>query len=187
MYDVLRLYPGEPPEPAGPITLAAHDPWLFTDPAAKALYQQHNCLESLHEDLTTYVMRNGSWAPEEVEYWRAVEDLRQTHTVTPKGTFAYLSPHAIVYRAAAEGALWINQQKYSFEIGDDLVFVPWPLRVSRPSLRGPVWIGHPHTFAEGDLCRELFALLHRLCRRAARVSQTTSTAGPPQSGPSRTS
>jgi hypothetical protein len=43
------------------------DPWLFTDPVAIEIYRQSERLEALEEDIFTYVMYDGQWAPEEME------------------------------------------------------------------------------------------------------------------------
>ena len=43
------------------------DPWLFTDPFARDLYMQWDLVDQLEEDIRTYVMLDGCWAPDELE------------------------------------------------------------------------------------------------------------------------
>jgi len=43
------------------------DPWLFTDPQARIIYQIQDRLGQLEEDVCTYVMAQGQWAQEDLE------------------------------------------------------------------------------------------------------------------------
>jgi hypothetical protein len=43
------------------------DPWLFTDPVAREIYWRRDQLKALEEDICTYVMVDGQWAPEDLE------------------------------------------------------------------------------------------------------------------------
>lgn len=71
MYDILKFKIGTAPLPAlnallPTNTADAQDLWLFTDPAAKALYQQQNRLTELQDDIVAYVIYEEQWADDEV-------------------------------------------------------------------------------------------------------------------------
>lgn len=184
MYDILA-YPLEQDcseVETDPGLSPEQDPWLMTDRAAKALYLQRQCLDRLYDDLITHVMRDGSWGVEEVESHQQLQTLLHARRLRPKGTFAYVSPHAPVYQAVTDGCFWIQQHKYAYEAGSDLVFMPWPVRAARPSLHGPIWIGHLHTLTQFYLCCELFPCVSQLCQRTISVLRAT-LAGPEPSRP----
>ena len=150
-----------------------HDPWLFTDPNARDAYAQHNRLDQLESDVSTYAMYEGCWAPDELELKRELHRLLHSHSLIPKGTFCYLSPHPTVYRAVSTGTLEVCGQKYHFAPGDEVVFVPWLARVSRPGLSGPVHIGRLQSISRLCLCCEAFPVIGSFCERALAILHQT--------------
>src|SRR3990172_12862302 len=85
------------------------DPWLFTDPFARELYMQRDLIDRLEEDIRTYVMSDGCWVPEELEYKLEVRRLLCEGLIAPVGSFGYLSPHPTVYRTLKEGTLRVSR------------------------------------------------------------------------------
>lgn len=150
-----------------------HDPWLFTDPDARDAYAQQNRLDQLESDVLAYAMYEGCWAPDELEFKHELHRLLHSHTLIPKGTFCHLSPHPTVYRADSMGTLEVSGQKFHFSPGDDVVFVPWLARVSRPGLSGPVHIGRLQSISRLCLSCEAFPIISSFCERALAILHQT--------------
>lgn len=168
MYDVLRSSISTCPclsEADTAATSPEPDPtnmWLFTDPAAKVAYHFAQQLEALREDICVNVMFEGSWGPDEIELKRELCRLLAEEYLVPKGTFGYLSPHSTVYRARVEGKIHIANHELHFNADDDLLFVPWLVRVSRPGHDEPVHIGRLQTLRRLGLCSDIFPATQRL-------------------------
>ena len=118
------------------------DPWLFTDPVAIEIYRQNDKLGALEEDIFTYVMYDGQWAPEELEYQCEIRRLLGEGLLKPIDHFGDLSPHPTIYSARSKGELKITGKKFHFESGDKLIFEPWLERLAQPGLDGPVRVGY---------------------------------------------
>jgi len=132
------------------------DPWLFTDPFARELYRQRDLIDRLEEDIRTYVMFDGCWAPEELECKFEIRRLLQEGFIAPVNSFGYLSPHSTVYRTLKVGTLVVSKQRYTFTGRDELIFEPWLVRYSDPGLNGPLRIGQFHHVSNPFLCCDLF-------------------------------
>ena len=132
------------------------DPWLFTDPLAREIYQQQGRLGMLEEDIRDYVMYGGQWAPEDQECKREIRRLLREGLITPSSIFGYLSPHPTVYCAQDDGELKIAGQRLTFERSDDIVYEPWLARVAHPALAGPIRIGQLYPVPRFCLCCEAF-------------------------------
>ena len=104
------------------------DPWLFTDPFARDLDLQRGLMDQLEEDIRTYVMFDGCWALEELEYKLEVRRLLREGVIAPVGGFGYLSPHPMVYRTLKIVTLIVSGQQYAFKPGEELIFEPWLAR-----------------------------------------------------------
>jgi hypothetical protein len=126
-------------------------PWLFTDPAAWNMYQQHDQLEALKEDITTYVMVDSQWASEDLECYDKIWRLLQEGLLTAKGKFGDLSPHPTVYAARCKGELRVAGHCFHFETGNELIFEPWLARLAQLELYGPVRVGSVRSVT-GKLC-----------------------------------
>ena len=133
------------------------DPWLFTDPSARDLYLQRNLIDQLEEDIRTYVMRDGCWALEELEYKLEVRRLLREGCIAPVDSFGYLSPHPTVYRAVRAGTLTIFRKRYAYKAGEDLIFEPWLARYSDPGLNGPLQLGPFYHVSSPCLCCDGFS------------------------------
>jgi Cu+-exporting ATPase len=145
--------------------LGQTDLWLFTDPAARVAYVYNRHLNALREDILANVLFDGSWAPDELALKGELRRLLTERRIVAKGTFGYVSPHPTVYRAVAEGTLRVARESQRFCAGDDLVFVPWLLRVARPGQIGPVRIGHLHSIGVMCLCDDAFPSMEKWCGR----------------------
>ncbi len=149
------------------------NPWLFTDPAARAIYARQGRIDQLKHDILTFVMCEGQWSPDELQLKCEIRRLLGTNVLQPKGAFGYLSPHPTVYRAANEGVLEITGHKLHFEIGQDVVFEPWLARVHYPGLPGPVRIGRLRSAPDVCLCCDAFPKVGELCERALAILRQT--------------
>lgn len=138
------------------------DPWLFTDPDAKAIYLRRGRLAHLERDIRFYVMFNGQWSSDELAFKREVHRLLITGTLVSQPAFGYLSPHPTIYRAIDEGSLAVGSRKFHFAIGDEVVFEPRLSRLYHPGLTGPLRIGRMDTTTHIRLCCEAFPLLKDL-------------------------
>jgi hypothetical protein len=132
------------------------DPWLFTDPFARELYVQRGQIDQLEEDIRTYVMFNGCWAPEELEYKLEIRRLLRDGLIVPRDSFGYLSPHPTVYRALKEGTLEVSGQRHAFKGGEGILFEPWLARYAQPGLGGPLQVGQLHHVSSPCLCCDAF-------------------------------
>ncbi len=132
------------------------DVWLFTDPAAKANYSQRGELNQLEGDIRNFVMYNGRWSPDELQFKREVQRLLRSGVLTPKNSFGHLSPHPTIYSADREGAILISGVVFNFDVGDEIVFEPWLSRLSHPGLAGPLRIGRLDTVKKCFLSYEAF-------------------------------
>jgi hypothetical protein len=139
------------------------DVWLFTDPAAKANYFQHGELDQLEWDIRNYVMYNGRWSSDELQFKREVRRLLRSGVFTPKNSFGHLSPHPTIYSADREGAIVIGGVVFNFDVGDEVVFEPWLSRLSHPGLAGPVRIGRLDTVNKCFLSHEAFPQCEKYC------------------------
>jgi len=132
------------------------DPWLFTDPYARELYWQRDLIDRLEEDIRTYVIFDGCWAPEELECKLEIRRLLQRGFISPVDGFGYLSPHPTVYHALKAGTLMVFRHRYTIADGEDLIFEPWLACYSDPGLNGPLRIGQFHHVSNPFLCCDLF-------------------------------
>ena len=132
------------------------DPWIFTDPFARDLYKQRDLIDRLEEDIQTYAMSDGCWAPEELEYKLEVRRLLCDGLIAPIGSFGYLSPHPTVYRTLKEGTLGVSRERYHFNTGEELIFEPWLARYSTPGLKGPLQVGRLYHVSSLCLCCDAF-------------------------------
>ena len=132
------------------------DPWLFTDPSARDFYMQRNLIDQFEEDIRTYVMFDGCWAQEELEYKLEVRRLLREGVIAPIGSFGNLSPHSTVYRTLKVGTLIVSKERYNFNAAEELIFEPWLARYSDPSLRGPLEVGKLHHVSGPRLCCDAF-------------------------------
>lgn len=162
MYSVLTSYPAdfqkmllinreslvEEPSP--------NDVWLFTHPAAMATYSRQGLLDRLERDIRNYVMYNGRWSSDELQFKREVQRLLQSYVLTPKNSFGHLSPHPTIYSADQKGAIVIGGVVFNFDAGDEIVFEPWLSRLSHPGLAGPLRIGQLDTVNKCFLSYEAF-------------------------------
>ena len=142
-------------------TAASPDPnptdlWLFTDPLAREIYRRQGQLEALEEDITTDVMVQGEWAPEDLECKCEIRRLLREGRLSPGSSFGDKSPHPTVYHASGEGVLNIDGRRFPFDTGDDLVFEPWLARVTHPGLTGPIRVGWLHQATRLCLSSEAF-------------------------------
>ena len=177
MYDILYPSLNGGNGPGGPDTVSA-DPaeaeaWRFTDPVAQALYAHQGRLEQLKEDVLAYVMCDGRWAPDELEYDQETRRLLGANVLHPKGTFGYLSPHPTVYRAAGDGVLEIAGRKFHFGAAQGIVFIPWLARVCCPGFTGPVHVGRLQSISNMCLSCEAFPRVSALCERALGILRQT--------------
>lgn len=131
------------------------NPWLFTDPDARAQYERAGKLQELKRDITYEVMRAQPWNSEEVEYKRAIRDLLRQGAVADKGSYWYMSPFPTVYRALRSGAITIAGEVYQFKPGDDIVFQCRMTRDTNPHLEGPCLIARLETTERAMLCGEM--------------------------------
>jgi hypothetical protein len=138
------------------------DVWLFTDPAAKAYYAREGKLARLEQDIRTYVMFNGRWGPDELDFKREIDRLTYLNILVPRSAFGHLSPHPTIYQAIREGRIQVIDEHFHFRIGDDIVFEPWIARLSHPGLVGPLRIGRLDTTARYSLCCEEFPQIKEL-------------------------
>lgn len=162
MYSVLTNYPSNDQK----LLLAdrddisreprSDDVWLFTDPAAKAYYSRRGQLDQLEWDIRNFVMYNGRWSSDELQYWRETRRLLRSGVLTPKNSFGHLSPHPTIYSADDEGAIVIGGVVFNFDVGDEIVFEPWLSRLSHPGLAGPLRIGRLDTVSKCFLSQEAF-------------------------------
>jgi hypothetical protein len=132
------------------------DVWLFTDPGAKAYYSKRGQLDQLKWDIRNYVMYNGRWSPDELQYRRETQRLLRAGVLTRKNSFGHLSPHPSIYSAGQEGAMIIGGVVFNFDAGDEIVFEPWLSRLSHPGLAGPLRIGRLDTVSKCFLSQEVF-------------------------------
>jgi hypothetical protein len=132
------------------------DPWLFTDPCARDLYMQRDLIDQLEQDIRTYVMFDGCWAPEELEYKLEVRRLLREGLIAPMSSFGYLSPHPTVYRILKGDSFVFSGQRYACKDGEDLIFEPWLARYSDPGLKGPLQVGRLHEVSSPLLCCDAF-------------------------------
>lgn len=135
---------------------SSSDPWLFTDPCARDLYMKRDRIGELEEDIRTYVMFDGCWAPEELEYKLEVRRLLGEGLIAPTGRFGYLSPHPTVYHILKEGMLVISGRQYAFQDGEDLMFEPWLARYAEPGLKATFRVGCLHDVSSPCLCCDVF-------------------------------
>lgn len=145
------------------------DPWLFTDPLAREIYQRQGRLETLEEDIRDYVMVGGEWAEEELEAKYEIRRLLREGRLVPGHGFGYLSPHPTTYGARCEGELKIAGQRLIFKYGDDVVFEPWLARIAHPALMGPVWVGRVHQITGFCLCCEAFPHICIHCEKTLAI------------------
>ena len=141
------------------------DPWLFTDPFARDLYMERKLIGPLEENIRTYVMLDGCWAPEELECKLELRRLLQEGLIEPVGSFGYLSPHPTVYRTLKEETLIISKHKSAFTDREDLIFEPWLARYSDPGLNGPLRIGQLYHVSSPVLCCDNFPQICIYCDR----------------------
>ena len=132
------------------------DVWLFTDPTAKANYSRRGMLEQLEWDIRNFVMYNGRWSSDELQFWREAHRLLRSGVLTPKNSFGHLSPHPTIYSAEYEGAIVIGGMVFNFDVGDEIVFEPWLSRLSHPGLAGPLRIGRLDTVSKCFLSHEAY-------------------------------
>jgi hypothetical protein len=135
------------------------DPWLFTDPFARVLYVQRDLIDHLEEDIRTYAMFDGCWAPEELEYKLEVRRLLREGFIAPRNSYGYLSPHPTVYRTLKRGALEVAGQRYAFAGLEDLIFEPWLARYAHAGLIGPFRVDQLYYISNPCLCCEAFPLV----------------------------
>lgn len=136
------------------------DPWLFTDPLAQGFYIQHDLINQLEEDIRTYVMFDGCWALDELEYKFEIRRLLREGFIAPAGSFGYLSPHPTVYRTLKVGTLIVSKKRYAFNVGEEMIFEPWLTRYADPGLNGPLQIGQLYHVSSPLLCCDAFP---RIC------------------------
>jgi len=71
VYDVLYASVGGHDGPAPAKTTAddldRKNPWLFTDPVARAFYSHLGRLTQLEQDIQAYVLHYGRWTPGELQ------------------------------------------------------------------------------------------------------------------------
>ena len=132
------------------------DPWLFTDPCARDLYMQRDLIDQLEEDIRTYVMCDGCWAPEELECKLEIRRLLREGFITSVDSFGYLSPHPTAYRTLKEGSLIVSRERYNFNAAEELIFEPWLARYSDPGLNGPLRFGQLYHVSSPCLCCDSF-------------------------------
>jgi hypothetical protein len=147
LYTSRESHVGEPPP---------NDVWLFTDPAAKEKYARQGLLDRLERDIRNYVMYNGRWSSDELQFKHEVQRLQQSCVLAPKNSFGHLSPHPSIYLAKEKGAIVISGVVFNFNIGDEIVFEPWLSRLSHPGLAGPLRIGRLDTVSKCFLSAEAF-------------------------------
>ena len=178
MYDILTSsvnghHPSRADTTTDDLEPQPDNPWLFTDPAARAIYARQGRSDQLKHDILTFVMYDGQWSPDELQLKREIRQLLWANVLQPKGTFSYLSPHPTVYRAASDGILEIAGHKFHFEAGQDVVFEPWLARVCYPGLPGPARIGRLRSVADVCLCCDAFPRVGTLCERALAILRQT--------------
>jgi len=132
------------------------DPWLFTDPFARDLYIQRDLISQLEEDIQTYVMCDGCWAPDELDYKLEVRRLLREGFISPRNSYGYLSPHPTIYRTLKKGTLEVSGQRYAFKEFEDMIFEPWLARYSHPGLNGPLQVGYLSLVSNPCLCCDAF-------------------------------
>ncbi len=133
--------------------------WLFTDPAAIQAYSQINQLDMLEQDIRTYVMFDGKWSADEMDYKSQVDEYIRSGILIPRPAFGHMSPHPTIYQAMEAGVISAGGESYPFDLGDEVVFEPWPVRLSHPGIQGPVRIGRLSNLSHFSLCREEFPQL----------------------------
>jgi hypothetical protein len=144
------------PCPASPEPNPA-DPWLFTDPFAIELYKNQHILDQLEEDIQYYVMKDGWWTLEDLEFKLEIRRLLCDRVISPAASFGSLSPHPTVYRTLEKGSVLVSNQTFNFKPGEYLVYVPWLARYSDPGLKGPLEIGQPDIGSGPQLCKNQFS------------------------------
>ena len=132
------------------------DPWIFTDPFAIELYKNRCLLGELQEDIQTYVMQDGWWTLEEIEYKLEVRRLLSDRVISPAASFGSLSPHPTVYRTLEAGRIIVSNHVFNFKPGEYLSYEPWLARYSDPGLKGPLQIGQLFPGSGPLLCRNQF-------------------------------
>ena len=149
------------------------DPWLFTDPFARDLYLQWDLVDQLEEDIRTYVMLDGCWAPDELECKLELRRLLQEGFIAPIDSFGYLSPHPTVYRTLRVVTLIISRQRYVFKPGEELIFEPWLERYSDPGLNCPLRIGQLYHVSSPLLCCHRFPNICIHCDNTRAIMRQT--------------
>jgi hypothetical protein len=120
------------------------------------MYFRQGRLEELEWDIRNYVMYQGRWSPDELQFGRELLRLLRSSVLAPKYSFGHLSPHPTIYSAAKEGAMVISGVVFNFDVGDEIVFEPWLSRLSHPGLVGPLRIGQLDTLNKCLLSYEAF-------------------------------
>jgi hypothetical protein len=164
----LNNFPQADTMPASPDPCPT-DPWLFTDPFARDLYQQRDLIIQLEEDIRTYVMFDGCWTLEELELKLEVRRLLREGLIAPKNSFGYLSPHPTVYCTLTGGTLEVSGQRYAFTGWEDLVFEPWLARYAHPGLNGPLQVGQLSQVSNPCLCCDAFPLVCIHCDKTRMI------------------
>src|SRR5690554_3945998 len=96
------------------------DPWMFTDPMAYKFYQQHEQHEVLEDDISKYVMFDGRWMSEELEYKLEIRRLLREGLISAGSSYGYLSPHPTIYHTLRAGNFTISGRRYAFRSGEEL-------------------------------------------------------------------
>ncbi len=116
------------------------DPFLMTEPAARARYEREGRLDELERDIRFEVMRGRPWSPTDLEYLQEVMRLQSSAVLRPLASFWHVSPHPTVFRALRKGTLSVAGKTYRFRRGEDIVWV-CPMLRDAAFLESPVLIG----------------------------------------------
>lgn len=123
-----------------PAATGMEDPWLMTDPVARARYEFKGELDKLEHDIRYEVMRGEDWGELDREYLRALARLEAEGLVRKLASFWAVSPHPPVYRALADGEIVLGERSVSFHKGDEIVWA-CPMTRDRFDLDLPVLVG----------------------------------------------
>ncbi|MFQ5408781.1 MAG: hypothetical protein ACE5FI_10240, partial [Anaerolineales bacterium] len=137
-----------------PAATQLEDPWLLTDPVARARYEFDGRLDKLEHDIRFEVMRGGDWTELDRAYLREIARLEAAGAVRRLASFWAASPHPPVYRAHVDGELRLGGQRFPFRKGEEIVWA-CPMTRDRFDLDLPVLIADFKDARVQRLCGEM--------------------------------
>ena len=137
-----------------PAATEMEDVCLMTDPVARARYEFNGTLDKLEHDTRYGVMRGQDWSELDRTYLREIARLEQKGVVRRLASFWAVGPHPSVFRALADGEMYLGGQRIPFRKGDEIVWA-CPMTRDRFDLDLPVLIGDFQDTRVQRLCGEM--------------------------------